>query len=207
MKAMLNGTPSLLVDFILSTSNISFYLIDKTEMMIKIENLIYQYSKRQILFNGMNLEMHPGKIYGLLGKNGAGKSTLMKSIAGLLTPIKGSCTVNAFTPSQRDKRFLEQLFFIPEECYLPPLAISQFVDVYAPFYPSFNVRQFGHYLSEFNIDEKGHLSKLSFGQKKKTFISFGLAANTSLITIDEPNNCLDISSKVQFRNIMTTANN
>lgn len=175
--------------------------------MIKIKNLSYRYSKHHTLFNGMNLEMSPGKIYGLLGKNGAGKSTLMKSIAGLLLPVEGTCTVNNFTPGNREKSFLEQLFFIPEECYVPPLSISHFGEVYAPFYPSFNVKQFNHYLSEFNIDGKGHLSKLSFGQKKKALISFGLATNTSLIIMDEPTNGLDIPSKVQFRNIMTKASN
>jgi ABC-2 type transport system ATP-binding protein len=175
--------------------------------MIKIENLSYRYSKRQILFNGMNLEMRPGKIYGLLGKNGAGKSTLMKSIAGLLFPFEGTCTVNNFSPQDRNKRFLEQLFFIPEECYLPSLSIPQFVDVYAPFYPSFSMERLNHYLSEFNIDKERHLSKLSFGQKKKAFISFGLATNTSIVIMDEPTNGLDIPSKVQFRNILTKASN
>lgn len=151
------------------------------------------------------MEMSAGKIYGLLGKNGAGKSTLMKNLAGLLFPTQGVCLVNDFQPCKREPAFLEQLFYIPEECYLPPLTIHQFQKVYAPFYPLFNNNQFQNYLTEFGIDTQSHLNSLSFGQKKKAFIAFGLSVNTRLLIMDEPTNGLDIPSKVQFRNIMTQA--
>lgn len=173
--------------------------------MITIKNLSYRYNKHKKLFNGLNLEMQAGKIYGLLGKNGAGKSTLMKTITGLLLPYEGTCTVHGLVPFQREARFLEQLFFIPEECYLPPLSIDRFLAIYAPFYPAFSHTAFEEYLKEFNISPDGSLHQLSFGQKKKTFIAFGLAANTRLLVMDEPTNGLDIPSKVQFRNIMSRA--
>ncbi|WP_293308589.1 ATP-binding cassette domain-containing protein [Pedobacter sp. UBA5917] len=173
--------------------------------MIKIEKLSFRYHKSKVLFNGLDLELAAGSIYGLLGKNGAGKSTLMKTITGLLFPFEGTCTVNHLQPHKREQSFLEQLFFIPEECYLPPLSIVHFLNIYAPFYPSFNRTEFYQYLNEFNIDAKADLDKLSFGQKKKTFIAFGLAANTRLLVMDEPTNGLDIPSKVQFRKIMTNA--
>ncbi len=173
--------------------------------MITINNLSYRYSKQKKLFNGLHLEMEAGKIYGLLGKNGAGKSTLMKIVTGLLLPSEGSCTVNGLQPFKRQAAFLEQLFFIPEECYLPPLSIARFLAIYSPFYPAFSHPAFWEYLKEFHISSEGHLHQLSFGQKKKTFIAFGLAANTRLLVMDEPTNGLDIPSKVQFRNIMSRA--
>ncbi|MES2330633.1 MAG: ABC transporter ATP-binding protein [Bacteroidota bacterium] len=170
--------------------------------MVTIKNLSYRYTRQKLLFNGLNLELQTGKIYGLLGKNGAGKSTLMKTITGLLFPGEGTCHVNGMEPQKRERTFLEQLFFIPEECYLPPLSITNFLAIYAPFYPLFSQTVFYEYLKEFNIPTNGSLHKLSYGQKKKTFIAFGLAANTSLLVMDEPTNGLDIPSKVQFRNIM-----
>ena len=110
------------------------------KIMITIKNLTYRYSKHKTLFHGLNLEIQAGKIYGLLGKNGAGKSTLMKTITGLLSPSEGTCTVNGLQPFQREQKFLEQLFFIPEECYLPPLSIYRFLQIYAPFYTMFITR-------------------------------------------------------------------
>jgi ABC-2 type transport system ATP-binding protein len=43
---------------------------------------------------------------------------------------------------------------------------------------------------------------MSYGQKKKVLISFGLACNTSVVLMDEPTNGLDIISKSQFRKVM-----
>jgi len=42
--------------------------------MIEIKGMAFGY-KRQKLFEGLDLFLEPGNIYGLLGKNGAGKTT------------------------------------------------------------------------------------------------------------------------------------
>jgi ABC-2 type transport system ATP-binding protein len=42
------------------------------------------------------------------------------------------------------------------------------------------------------------------GQKKKAFMCFALATNTSLLMMDEPNNGLDIPSKSQFRKVIAS---
>ena len=42
------------------------------------------------------------------------------------------------------------------------------------------------------------------GQKKKAFMCFALAANTSLLLMDEPSNGLDIPSKSQFRKVIAS---
>ena len=46
---------------------------------------------------------------------------------------------------------------------------------------------------------------MSYGQKKKLIIAFGLATQAKLIIMDEPTNGLDIPSKAQFRKIMAAA--
>ena len=55
------------------------------------------------------------------------------------------------------------------------------------------------YLHYFEIDIDIDLGSLSMGQKKKVFMSFALATNTSLLLMDEPTNGLDIPGKSQFR--------
>ena len=71
------------------------------------------------LFEGLDLELRQGAIYGLLGKNGAGKSTLLKLISGLLFPKAGEITVLNHTPGKREVDFLSQVFLLPEEFDLP----------------------------------------------------------------------------------------
>jgi ABC-2 type transport system ATP-binding protein len=175
--------------------------------MIEIKNLSYRYTRRKSLFNGLNMQLMAGKTYGLLGKNGAGKSSLIKNIAGLLFPTNGSCSVNGYNPCKRETAFLEQFFFIPEECELPRLTIPEFTKIYAPFYPKFQHDQFLRNLAIFNVGKDSHLYSLSFGQKKKAYIAFALAANTDVLIMDEPTNGLDIPSKVQFRNMVAGAGN
>jgi ABC-2 type transport system ATP-binding protein len=52
-----------------------------------------------------------------------------------------------------------------------------------------------------------NISELSYGQKKKFYIAFGLATNAKLILMDEPTNGLDIPSKGQFRLMVDSAIN
>ncbi|WP_299701977.1 ATP-binding cassette domain-containing protein [uncultured Pontibacter sp.] len=173
--------------------------------MIQLDNLSFGYSRKQLLFRNLNLTLREGHIYGLLGKNGAGKSTLLKNIAGLVFPLEGSCQVNGFEASKRYPAMLEDLYFIPEEIYMPAITAKQFVANTAPFYSAFNEEEFYRYLNEFDVPAHAVLSKLSFGQQKKAMVAFGLATNTSLLIMDEPTNGLDIPSKVQFRRIIASA--
>ncbi|MGI4022375.1 MAG: ABC transporter ATP-binding protein [Janthinobacterium lividum] len=173
--------------------------------MIKISNLTFGYGRKKILFQDLNLQMQEGHIYGLLGKNGAGKSTLLKNIAGLVFPQKGICEVNGYNSAKRLPAFLQDLFFIPEEVYMPTLTAKQFIKSTGHFYPAFNEAQFDQMLSEFDVPNNSLLNKLSFGQQKKVMIAFGLSTNTSLLIMDEPTNGLDIPSKSQFRKIIASA--
>jgi ABC-2 type transport system ATP-binding protein len=109
------------------------------------------------------------------------------------------------TPSMRQPSFLQELFLVPEEFYLPNVSIAKFVACNAPFYPRFNQSQFNSYLKEFDIPADNKLQQMSYGQKKKALISFGLACNTSLLLMDEPTNGLDIMSKSQFRKVIAGA--
>ena len=173
----------------------------KHQSMIDIQNLHFAYRKKKV-FTGLSLQLQPGHIYGLLGKNGTGKSTLLRNIAGFLFPDAGSIEVLKFTPTHRKPAFLQEVFIVPEEFYLPDVSLEQFLKYRAPFYPRFNHEQFQRLVTEFEIPVHHTLQKMSYGQKKKVLISFGLASNVSVLLMDEPTNGLDIMSKSQFRKII-----
>lgn len=173
--------------------------------MISIQDLTFSYRSNKPLFQGLNLQLEAGHIYGLLGKNGAGKSSLLKQMAGLLFPQSGSCQVMGYETKHRQPAFLQQLFMVPEEFYLPQVHIRSYVNAYAPFYPGFDRKAFYAYLEEFNIPRDQRLTEMSYGQKKKVLISFALASNTKALIMDEPTNGLDIPSKSQFRKVIAAA--
>jgi len=173
--------------------------------MIEVTNLTFGYKKRSLLFKNLNLKLEAGHIYGLLGKNGAGKSTLLKNLAGLVYPLEGSCKVNGYNAADRLPSFLQELFFIPEELYLPDVTANQFMQSTVHFYPKFNEEAFYKMLREFDVPADQRMKELSFGQQKKVAIAFGIAANTTLLIMDEPTNGLDIPSKIQLRKIIASA--
>lgn len=172
--------------------------------MISIQNIHFRYKSKPV-FSGLSLDLQPGHIYGLLGKNGTGKSTLLRLINGLLFPSEGNLKVLGFTPEKRQPDFLRKVFLVPEEFYLPNISIEEFLKANTVFYPQFNPAQFRQCLNEFAIPEDQHLQEMSYGQKKKLLISFGLACNTPILLMDEPTNGLDIVSKSQFRKVMAGA--
>jgi ABC-2 type transport system ATP-binding protein len=172
--------------------------------MITVQNLSFSYTPKQKLFSNLNLQMNKGHIYGLLGKNGAGKSTLLKNMIGLALPKSGSCKVNGTDVSTRPVSVLEDVYFLPEEIYVPSLTPGNFAASTGSFYPKFDKGQYDQYLKLLDIDPSAIMDKMSFGQQKKAMIAFGLATNTSLLIMDEPTNGLDIPSKTQFRKLIAS---
>lgn len=173
--------------------------------MVQLENLHFRYKRKSPIFANLNLELQPGFIYGLLGKNGAGKSTLLKQISGMAYPYEGSVNVFGHKASDRNPEMLQDVYVIPEEFELPPVSIETYAKITGPFYSRFNVEQLNAYLQEFELPLQAKVSTLSYGQKKKFLIAFGLATNARLLILDEPTNGLDIPSKSQFRKIIASS--
>jgi ABC-2 type transport system ATP-binding protein len=173
--------------------------------MTDIQNLTFTYKRQESLFKDLSLSLPDGNIYGLLGKNGAGKTTLLKIVSGLLFPKQGEVTINSVPSRKRSPETLEEIFFIPEEFFIPALTPELFITLYSGFYPRFDREAMNHYIEEFEINAGKNLSTLSYGQKKKFLIAFGLATNCQILLLDEPTNGLDIPSKSQFRKLAAGA--
>lgn len=170
--------------------------------MIEIKNISFGYKRKSPIFSNFSLELEQGKVYGLLGQNGAGKSTLLYFLSGLLFPQKGEVKYAGESIDKRYPSVLRELFIVPEEFELPNISLERYVSINSPFYPKFDKEKMYEYLKCFNMPADIHLGALSMGQKKKVFMSFALATNTSLLLMDEPTNGLDIPSKSQFRKFM-----
>ncbi|SEI40951.1 ABC-2 type transport system ATP-binding protein [Dyadobacter sp. SG02] len=173
--------------------------------MIHLNQVSFGYGKRKKLFENLDLHLDAGHIYGLLGKNGAGKSSLLRNMAGLLFPTAGRIEVAGYEPRKRQPAFLQDIFFLPEEIYLPSVTVDKYLSLMAPFYPKFDEQLFRGYIAELDIPEGNKLTGMSYGQKKKVLIAFALATNTRVLIMDEPTNGLDIPSKSQFRRLVSSA--
>ena len=172
--------------------------------MIEIKNLSFAYDKKQPVLRSLNLNIHEGGIYGLLGQNGVGKSTLLHLLCGLLTPSDGEILFDGENVRLRRPATLSETFIVPEEFSLPAITMAQYCKINAPFYPKFSIDDLKDNLALFDLNVNDNLATLSMGQKKKAFMCFALACNTKLLIMDEPTNGLDIPSKVQFRRFIAS---
>ena len=173
--------------------------------MIEAKEITFRYKKKEV-FKDLSLTFDKGKIYGLLGKNGAGKSTLLYLMTGLLKPQKGKILYKSENVSKRPPSVLSDIFIVPEEFALPNIPLKRYMAINKPFYPKFNEEQLKKNLSLFELDDSMNinLGSFSMGQKKKVFMSFALAANTSFLIMDEPTNGLDIPGKSQFKKFIAS---
>jgi len=173
--------------------------------MIEVENLSFTYGRRKSkVLEDFSMKLDKGSVYGLLGKNGTGKSTLLYLMAGLLRPQTGNVLYKGVDVKKRYPDTLQDMFLVPEEFALPNVSLKQYVKLNAPFYPNFSDELLNTCLRDFDMNEDIHLGELSMGQKKKAFMCFALATNTSLLMMDEPTNGLDIPSKSQFRKVIAS---
>lgn len=173
--------------------------------MIEVENLSFSYGRRKSkVLEDFSMKLDKGSVYGLLGKNGTGKSTLLYLMAGLLRPQTGNVLYKGVDVKKRYPDTLQDMFLVPEEFALPNVSLKQYVKLNAPFYPNFSDELLNACLRDFDMNVDIHLGELSMGQKKKAFMCFALATNTSLLMMDEPTNGLDIPSKSQFRKVIAS---
>lgn len=170
--------------------------------MVELSAISFSYGKRADLFDGLDLALEPGSIYGLLGKNGAGKTSLLRIISGMLFPDAGAAQVFGLRAAERRPEMLADLYVVPEEFYLPGIRAAEYVAAHAPFYPRFDHGVLESCFTEFQLDPSVSLDAMSYGQRKKFLVAFALATQTRLVLFDEPTNALDIPGKSQLRKLL-----
>lgn len=170
--------------------------------MIQIKDLGFSYGGFPVLKNiTMNLE--EGRIYGLLGENGVGKTTLLTLICGLKKPLTGSIVTDDHTPYDREPSFLSDQYYLSDEVAAVNMKAIDYAVNYGQFWENFDLNKFNEVMRVLENDPQQKMSRMSFGQLKKTYIAFALACNTKYLFMDEPTNGLDIPSKAQFRKAIT----
>lgn len=170
--------------------------------MIQIKDLGFSYGGFPILKNiTMNLE--DGRIYGLLGENGVGKTTLLTLISGLKKPLTGSIETDGHIPYDREPSFLSDQYYLSDEVAAVNMKAIDYAANYGHFWDNFDLNKFNEVMQVLENDPQQKMTKMSFGQLKKTYIAFALACNTKYLLMDEPTNGLDIPSKAQFRKAIT----
>ncbi len=161
--------------------------------MLEVKNLDAGYGFLQVLWD-ISLSVAEGEFVALIGPNGAGKSTTLKTIAGLVTPLKGQINFNqqsvigvpAYEISQRGVSFISEslnLFTnmsVYENLLLGAYVIqdkkevADLIDFVFSLFPRLEARQFQL------------AGTLSGGERKMLAIARGIMSKPSLLLVDEP---------------------
>ena len=173
--------------------------------ILKAEGLCKSYGTHQVLHN-LDLELLPGKIYGLIGRNGAGKTTLLGILTAQNTKDSGSVTYDG-EPVGENQRALDHICFSRE---LQPvqfggqnnLKVRDYLRAAAIFYPNWDREYAGRLLAEFKLEPKKKICQLSKGQMSMVTILVALASRAPLTILDEPAAGLDVVMRERFYQLL-----
>lgn len=173
--------------------------------ILKAEGLCKSYGTHQVLHN-LDLELLPGKIYGLIGRNGAGKTTLLGILTAQNTKDSGSVTYDG-EPVWENQRALDHICFSRE---LQPtlfsgqnnLKVRHYLRSAAIFYPNWDGEYAQRLLEEFKLEPKKKICQLSKGQMSMVTILIALASRAPLTILDEPAAGLDVVMRERFYQLL-----
>ena len=171
------------------------------DALVQFKGASLGYGRRPVL-SGVDLTVERGGFLGVLGPNGAGKSTILKTMLGLIPPMKGHLTLagGAFG----SPRF----GYVPQKEKLDaiyPLTVREVaaMGTYRRFEAFARLRGLAHEdLIRRSLKECGALdlgdrrySDLSGGQRQRVLIARALAAEPELLVLDEPLAGIDVPTQ------------
>ncbi|NHN27720.1 ABC transporter ATP-binding protein [Flavobacterium jejuense] len=183
-----------------------------TKKVIHTENLSIGYtskkSKRTIIEN-CDISLESGKLIALVGANGIGKSTLLKTITGIIPPVKGKIFLQGKLLQEYQQSELAQELSIVLTESLPPSNLTVYEIV------ALGRQPYTNWLGKLTNDDKNKVTEaitltgitdfmhkkhyeISDGQLQKTLIARALAQDTAIIILDEPTTHLDLVHKVSL---------
>ena len=169
------------------------------DAIIKIENLTKFYGKFKAL-DDITLEIHRGKIIGLLGKNGAGKSTLLRSMLGFLK-YDGQVNLLGKPLHEHKEKMFNFIGFIPDVNSLDDrLTVEQTINYVQTLNDSWNQQRANILIAKSDLPLKKKVKKLSKGMKTKLYLLITLSLDVQILLLDEPTLGLDIAFRKEFFN-------
>ena len=162
--------------------------------MLKATNLHKSYRKKQVV-RGVNIEVEPGQVVGLLGPNGASKTTCFYMIVGLIPADKGDITVDDvdITHKPVNVRSALGVGYLPQEASVfRKLSVRDNIMAILELRRDLDVDSRSEILQTL-MEELGvaHLAEqmgqvLSGGERRRVEIARALAARPRFILLDEP---------------------
>lgn len=173
--------------------------------ILKAQAVNKSYGENHVL-RDLDLELEPGRIYGLIGRNGVGKTTLLGILTAQNTMDSGSVTYDG-QPVWENPAVLKHLCFSRELNTSATdgrnaLKVDYFLKAAAIFYPNWDREYAARLQKEFKLDSKKKISQLSKGQASTLTILLALASRAPITILDEPAAGLDVVMRERFYQLL-----
>jgi lipopolysaccharide export system ATP-binding protein len=160
---------------------------------LEVRSIAKSYDRRTVLHD-VSLDVHRGEVVGLLGPNGAGKTTCFYSVMGLVKPDSGRIFLDGqdITGLPMYRRAILGLGYLPQETSIfRGMTVEQnIMAVLEVAEPNREVRRerLEQLLSEFGIAalRESPAMSLSGGERRRCEIARALAAEPTIMLLDEP---------------------
>lgn len=169
------------------------------DVLMKSIDLRKNYFNKKVL-DGFNIELHKGKILGLLGPNNSGKTTFMKIAAGLVKPSSGEILIDEKRPGIETKAMVS---YLPDVNHLYSwMTVKDAVDFFKDFYSDFDIEKFNDMLEFMKLDKEDKIKTLSKGSLEKLNIALVLSRKARLYVLDEPLSGVDANSREKIIDVI-----
>lgn len=182
--------------------------------ILKIRNIGFRYEDKQVL-DGINLDVHPGEIIGILGPNGSGKSTLLRVMDGVLVPQIGEIEINGKPYNRLSRKELaREVAMVSQEQHFR-FSFSCIEVVMMGRFPHLTPMQFENKndlsiamdaLSATHALEflERSIHDLSGGERQRVLIARALAQEPRIMLLDEPTSFLDLKFKREIFRLVSS---
>ena len=175
--------------------------------MIEAKNISKKFNN-QIAVDDISFNVNEGENFVLLGTSGCGKTTTLKMINRLIEPTAGEIFINKKNIKEEDKETLRRSigYALQNTGLFPHYTVAQNIGV-VPNLFKWDKEKIK--LRVVELMEKLHLSKdyynsfpneLSGGQQQRVGLARALAADASILLMDEPFGALDPITRTHVRN-------
>lgn len=171
--------------------------------LLSIQNIDVYLGGHPIL-QDLSLESGSG-ILGIVGSNGTGKSTLLRTIAGIIRPLRGEISIVGSSLSTDPVHAKRHIGYLPEHADLyPHLSCTELCEM-ASILRKGTQEDWKKYVEPLGLKGLEHvrIGLLSAGQQRKVTLLVALCGQPTLLLLDEPTKALDQEARAVLEDILS----